>query len=78
MRRDSCQTAVDKVTASDEPNCRHLLRVYVLGSDDALYFGHKDIPAHVLDVQGRFISAQNISITKSNMSRTGVTVDVVW
>ena len=50
---------------------------YVIGSDNALYTGQKKIPAQVMDVQGKFISAQNISVTKSDLSKSGTTT-VVW
>ena len=48
----------------------------VIGSDDALYLGSKDIPSSVMDVQGKFISAQSIAITKVNMSRSGFAAEV--
>ena len=50
---------------------------YVIGSDNALYTGQKKIPAQVMDVQGKFISAQNISVTKPDLSKSG-TATVVW
>lgn len=49
----------------------------VIGSDDALYYGSQRIPANVMDVHGKFISAQNIAITKSNMAKNN-TVTVAW
>ncbi len=48
----------------------------VIGSDDALYLGSKDIPSSVMDVQGKFISAQSISITKQAMARSGSAAEV--
>lgn len=38
------------------------------GSDDAVYVATKDIPAEVLDVPGKFISAQNIPATKPDFA----------
>lgn len=49
----------------------------VIGSDDALYLGSKDIPSSVMDTHGKFISAQSISVTKSAMAKSG-TVAEVW
>lgn len=40
----------------------------ITGSDDVLYMATKTIPASVLDVPGRFISAKNISATKPDFS----------
>ena len=48
----------------------------VIGSDNALYLGGKDIPSSVMDVQGRFISAQSISVTRSNLTRSGTATEV--
>ncbi len=48
----------------------------VIGSDNALYLGGKDIPSSVMDVQGRFISAQSISVTKSNLAQGGTATEV--
>ena len=49
----------------------------VIAFDDALYLGEKGIPAQVMDAQGRFISAQSVSVTKSDLARSG-TVSEVW
>ena len=48
----------------------------VIGSDDALYLGSKDIPPSVMDVQGKFISAQSISVTKADMAKSGTATEV--
>ncbi len=40
----------------------------VTGSDDALYMGTKTIPASVLDVPGKFISAKSISVSKPDFA----------
>ena len=49
----------------------------VIGSDDALYLGSKGIPAQVMDVQGKFISAQSISVTKADgMAKSGIATEV--
>lgn len=40
----------------------------ITGSDDALYFATKGIPAHVLDVPGKFISATTIVATQPDFS----------
>ena len=44
---------------------------YVIGSDNALYTGQKKIPAQVMDVQGKFISAKSVAVTKSSLTRYG-------
>lgn len=49
---------------------------YVIGNDNALYLGEKDIPGDKLG-NGKFISAQNIPVTKSNLAQSG-TATVVW
>jgi hypothetical protein len=49
---------------------------FVIGNDDALYLGEKDIPGDKLG-NGKFISAQNIAVTKSNLAHSG-TATVVW
>ena len=48
----------------------------VIGSDDALYFGSRGIPAQVMDTHGKFISAQSIAITKADMAKTGTATEV--
>lgn len=48
----------------------------VIGDDDALYLGSKDIPSSVMDTQGKFISAQSISVTKSNLAKSGTTPEL--
>ena len=40
----------------------------ITGSDDALYFASKAIPASVLDVPGKFISAKSVSATKPSFA----------
>ncbi|MBO4670845.1 MAG: hypothetical protein J5640_03270 [Bacteroidales bacterium] len=47
----------------------------ITGSDDALYMATKDIPARVLDVPGKFISAKNINATKSDFAPVDGTTD---
>ena len=49
---------------------------YVIGNNNALYLGEKDIPGDKLG-NGKFISAQNIPVTKSNLAQSG-TATVVW
>ena len=44
---------------------------YVIGSDNALYTGQKKIPAQVMDVQGKFISAKSVAVTKSSLTKYG-------
>ena len=46
------------------------------GDDNALYVGTKDVPGDKLG-DGKFISASSVSVTKSDLSRTG-TVEEVW
>ena len=48
----------------------------VIDSDYALYLGSKTIPSEVMDVQGKYISAQSISVTKSDMAKSGTTTEV--
>ena len=50
----------------------------VIGSDDALYLGSKDIPSSVMDFQGKFISAQSISVTKTALSQPSGSASEVW
>ena len=45
----------------------------VIGSDDALYLGSKDIPSLVMDKHGKFISAPSISVTKPALAAPGGT-----
>lgn len=40
----------------------------IVGQDDALYTASKEIPARVLDVPGKFISAKSISVTKPSFA----------
>ena len=47
----------------------------VIGSDNALYLGGKDIPSSVMTTQGRFISAKSISVTRSNLARSGTATE---
>jgi hypothetical protein len=46
----------------------------ITGSDDALYMASKGIPGTVLDVPGKFISAKNITATKSDFAPAGGSV----
>ena len=48
----------------------------VIGSDNALYLGSKDIPSSVMTTQGRFISAQSVSVTRSNLAQGGTATEV--
>ena len=50
----------------------------VIGSDNALYLGSKDIPASVMGKQGKFISASSVSVTKSVMPASNEATTVVW
>jgi len=47
----------------------------VTGEDDALYLGTKTIPASVLDVPGKFISAKNITISKPALAPASGEID---
>ena len=48
----------------------------VIGSDDALYLGSKDIPSSAMDTHGKFISATGISVTKSDLAKSGTATEV--
>ena len=48
----------------------------VIGSDDALYLGSKDIPSSAMDTHGKFISATSISVTKSDLAKSGTATEV--
>lgn len=48
----------------------------VIGSDNVLYLGSKDIPSSVMDVQGKFISAKSISVTKTALAQSGPATEV--
>ena len=50
----------------------------VIGSDNAAYLGEKEIPATVLDKQGRFISAKSVAVSKVVMSKSSQTLAEVW
>ena len=50
----------------------------VIGSDDALYLGSKNIPAQVMTSQGKFISAQSISIAKVELGQSNTNATEVW
>lgn len=68
------------LVSPSNPNDNTIVDTYsfsVIGSDDALYLGEKGIPGKVMTVQGKFISAASITITKSNLAQTG-TVSEVW
>lgn len=45
------------------------------GSDDALYLATKNIPASVLDVTGKFISAKNITVTQPSFTPASGVID---
>jgi hypothetical protein len=47
----------------------------IIGENNALYLGNKDIPGDKLG-DGRFVSAQNISVTKSNLAQSGSATEV--
>ena len=49
----------------------------VNGDDNALYVGNKVVGSTNLG-NGKFISAQNISVTKSNLAQASGTVTEVW
>lgn len=46
----------------------------IVGQDDALYTASKEIPARVLDVPGKFISAKSISVTKPSFAPVNETL----
>ena len=50
---------------------------YVIGADNALYVGEKDIPGDILG-NGKFISAQNVSVSKSDLAKSGSPATEVW
>lgn len=50
---------------------------YVIGNDKALYVGNKVVGSTNLD-NGKFISAQNVSVAKSNLAQASGTVTEVW
>ena len=52
----------NQTTANDTYN------FVITGSDDALYIASKAIPASVLDVPGKFISAKSVSATKPSFA----------
>ena len=47
----------------------------ITGSDDVLYMASKGIPASVLDVPGKFISAKSVNATKPDFSPASGTTD---
>ena len=47
----------------------------ITGSDDVLYMATKAIPASVLDVPGKFISAKSINATKPDFAPAGGSTD---
>lgn len=49
---------------------------YVIGEDNALYTGSKDIPGEKLG-NGKIISAKSIAVTKPSLAQSGTTT-VVW
>ena len=49
---------------------------YVIGADNALYTGSKNIPGEKLG-NGKFISAKSIAVTKPSLAQSGTTT-VVW
>lgn len=48
---------------------------YVIGNDNALYLGEKDIPGDKLG-DGKFISAKSVAVTKSNLAKSGTATEV--
>lgn len=48
----------------------------VIGDDDALYIGFKNIPSSVLTEQGKFISAKSVSVMKVQVNSSGETTSV--
>ena len=51
---------------------------YVIGgTENTLYVGYKDIPGGKLG-DGKFISAQNVPVTKSNLAQSTGTATEVW
>ena len=56
-------TLVSSSYPADDETIRDTYSFDVIGYDNALYLGEKKIPGKVMTAQGKFISAQNISIT---------------
>ena len=50
----------------------------VIGDDNAAYLGTKAIPASVLDVQGRFISARSVEVSKAVIAKNASATEEVW
>lgn len=59
----------NQTTANDTYN------FVITGSDDALYLASKAIPASVLDVPGKFISAKSVSATKPSFAPASGNID---
>lgn len=50
----------------------------VIGSDNALYLGSKDIPSTSMATQGKFISAKTVEVTKTRMTANSTSTSEVW
>ena len=50
----------------------------VVGADNTLYLGEKEIPAGVLDKQGRFIGASSIAVQKAEVPLVSLPCTQVW
>ena len=50
----------------------------VVGSDQSAYLGTKTIPASVMDLQGKFISAKSVAVNKVVLPQGSTSATVVW
>ena len=56
------------VSLRNEGTAEDTYRFIVIGSNDALYLASKTIPASVLDVPGKFISAKEIAVSQPSFA----------
>lgn len=63
------------VSLRNESTAENTYRFIVIGSNDELYLASKTIPASVLDVPGKFISAKEIAVSQPSFAPASGTID---
>ena len=63
------------VSLRNESTAENTYRFIVIGSSNELYLASKTIPASVLDVPGKFISAKEIAVSQPSFAPASGTID---
>ena len=69
--------AVSNENTATSDNDTDVFSFYILGNDNCFYTGTQNVPGGKLG-NGKFISAQNVVVTKSDFSKSGEVSSTPW